>query len=193
MARVLVLALLLGALWLVAPARADEPKSIGVFGDWEAVIVKDAKGKVVCYMTSNPKKSEGTVKNRQKAYAMVIQRPAEKSFDVVTFAAGYNYKDGSKATVTIDKQVLTMYTSKDHAWAWDTAASDDQATDKKLVDAMRKGTDLTLKGTSARGNDTVDSYSLMGFMRAYAAIAAACGLKVPGAPAAPSSSAPATE
>jgi hypothetical protein len=96
--------------------------------------------------------------------------------------------------VTIDKLVLTMYTAKDHAWAWDTASSDDQATDKKLVDAMKKGTDLTVKGTSARGNDTVDSYSLIGFMRAYAAIGTACGLKPPPAPApAPSAGAPATE
>jgi hypothetical protein len=190
MPRVPFLFLLLGALGLALPARAEDPKSIGTFGDWEAVTVKDAKGKV-CYMTSNPKKSEGAVKNRQKAYAMVIHRPAEKSFDVVTFAAGYNYKDGSKATVTIDKLVLTMYTAKDHAWAWDTAASDDQATDKKLVDAMKKGTDLTVKGTSARGNDTIDSYSLIGFMRAYAAIGTACGLKPPAA--APSTAAPATE
>ncbi|MFO1060962.1 MAG: invasion associated locus B family protein [Dongiaceae bacterium] len=193
MARVPMFVLVLGALWLASPARAEDPKSIGVFGDWEAVTVKDAKGKV-CYMTSNPKKSEGAVKNRQKAYAMVIHRPAEKSYDVVTFAAGYNFKEGSKVTVTIDKLALTMYTAKDHAWAWDSASSADQATDKKLVDAMRKGTDMTVKGTSARGNETVDTYSLKGFMRAYAAIGTACGLKAPApAAAAPSSSAPASE
>src|SRR5262245_15980779 len=108
MIRMMAFAVLLGAGWLLsAPARAEDPKSIGVFADWEAVTLKDAKGKV-CYMTSNPKKSEGAIKNRQKAYGMVIQRPAEKTYDVVTFVAGYNFKDGSKVTVDIDDQKLVM-------------------------------------------------------------------------------------
>ena len=180
MARLVMLFLLLG----VGTALADEPKSIGVFSDWEAVAFKDAKGKV-CYITSNPKKADPAVKNRQKAYAMVTHRPAEKTFDVVNFVAGYNYKDGSKATVEIDNQKLSLYTASNSAWAWDNPTADDQATDKKLVDAMRKGTSMTVHGVSARGTETTDTYSLIGFGKAYAAIGAACGVKVVPLPAAP--------
>jgi invasion protein IalB len=158
-------------------ASAEDPKSIGIFSDWEAVTVKDAKGKV-CYITSNPKKADAAVKNRQKAYAMVTHRPAEKTFDVVNFVAGYNYKEGSKATIDIDNQKLALYTAGNAAWAWDNPTADDQATDKKLVDAMRKGTNLVVHGTTARGTETTDTYSLIGFNKAYTAIGAACGVKV---------------
>src|SRR5215813_1161478 len=123
MARLVMLFLLLGV--GVAPALADDPKSIGVFSDWEAVAFKDAKGKV-CYITSNPKKVDAGVKNRQKAYAMVTHRPGEKTFDVVNFVAGYNFKDGSKAIVEIDNQKLALYTANNSAWAWDNPTADDQ-------------------------------------------------------------------
>lgn len=189
MARMMMVLLLLGMAGLgAAPALADEPKSIGVFSDWEAVTFKDAKGKV-CYITSHPKKADAAIKNRQLAltYAMVTHRPAEKTFDVVNFVAGYNYKDGSKATVEIDNQKLTLYTANNAAWAWDNPTADDQATDKKLVEAMRKGTSLVLHGTSARGTETTDTYSLIGFGKAYAAIGAACGVKVAPLPAPPPS------
>jgi len=181
----MVLSLLAGYGFGATAAMAEDPKSIGIYSDWEAVTVKDAKGKV-CYITSNPKKADAGVKNRQKAYAMVTHRPAEKTFDVVSFVAGYNYKDGSKVVVDIDNEKLTLYTAGNAAWAWDNPAADDQASDKKLVDAMRKGTSMTVHGTTARGTETTDSYSLIGFNKAYAAIGTACGVKVvPLATAAP--------
>ena len=182
---VMVVLLLAGCSLGAAAAMAEDPKSIGIYSDWEAVTVKDAKGKV-CYITSNPKKADAGVKNRQKAYAMVTHRPAEKTFDVVSFVAGYNYKDGSKAIVEIDNEKLALYTAGNAAWAWDNPTADDQASDKKLVDAMRKGTSMTVHGTTARGTETTDSYSLIGFNKAYAAIGSACGVKVvPLATAAP--------
>jgi invasion protein IalB len=178
MARMVMVLLLLGLGGLGAtPALADEPKSFGVFSDWEAVSFKDAKGKV-CYITSRPKKADTTIKNRALTAVMVTHRPAEKTFDVVDFIAGYNYKEGSKATVEIDDQKLTLFTVGNAAWAWDNPTADDQATDKKLVDAMRKGTSLVLRGTTARGTETTDTYSLIGFNKAYTAIGAACGVKV---------------
>ena len=187
MARMMVFLLLLGIGGLaVASARAEDPKSIGVFSDWEAVAFKDAKGKV-CYITSNPKKADVVIKNRQKAYAMVTHRPGEKTFDVVNFVAGYNFKEGSKAIVEIDNQKLALYTASNAAWAWDAPTADDQATDKKLVDAMRKGTSLVVRGTTARGTETADTYSLKGFNKAYAAIGAACGVKVTPLPTTPPS------
>jgi hypothetical protein len=184
MARMVMVLLLLG--FGATSALAEDPKSIGIFSDWEAVTVKDAKGKV-CYITSNPKKADAAVKNRQKAYAMVTHRPGEKTFDVVNFVAGYNYKVGSKATVDIDNEKLVLYTAGNAAWAWDTPTADDQATDKKLVEAMRKGTSLVVHGTTARGTETTDTYSLIGFNKAYTAIGTACGVKVAPLPAPPPS------
>jgi len=41
---------------------------------------------------------------------------------------------------------------------------------------MRRGGTLVVKGTSSRGTDTTDRYSLMGFTAAHNAISQACGV-----------------
>ena len=47
----------------------------------------------------------------------------------------------------------------------------------KLVDAMKKGQRMIVRGVSSKGTETKDTYSLSGFMSAYKAINAKCGRK----------------
>jgi len=49
-----------------------------------------------------------------------------------------------------------MYTQADGAWVKNAAE------ETRLVEAMRKGQDLTVKGTSAKGTASTDVYSLKG-------------------------------
>ncbi|MDX1424550.1 MAG: invasion associated locus B family protein, partial [Kiloniellales bacterium] len=48
--------------------------------------------------------------------------------------------------------------------------------DQAIVKAMRAGSSMVVKGTSSRGTVTTDTYSLLGFSKAYAAISKACGV-----------------
>ena len=148
----------------------EAPRHIGDYGDWAAYVYKE-NGKNVCYMASTPKRDEGRYTQRGDIYAIVTHRPAEKSFDVVNFVAGYNYKSEAKATVKIGKETFNLYTSDDKAW---TSTLQD---DKKLVNAMKRGERMIVDGVSSRGTATKDTYSLKGFMRAYKAISAKCGKK----------------
>ena len=86
----------------------------------------------------------------------------------VGFTAGYTYKESSDAVVEIDGKKFTLFTHKDSAWA------SDAKSDKALVQAMMKGKRMIIRGTSVRGTKTVDTYSLIGFTRAYKAIGKAC-------------------
>jgi invasion protein IalB len=61
-----------------------------------------------------------------------------------------------------------LFANGDSAWAPDTA------TDKKLVEAMKRGDRMTVEGESFRGTKTKDTYSLRGFSGAYKAISAKC-------------------
>ncbi len=45
-----------------------------------------------------------------------------------------------------------------------------------MVDAMKKGSGMMVHGISARDTETIDTYSLQGFTKAYNAIGEACGL-----------------
>ena len=154
-----------------ANAAASGPKLIGEYDDWVAYYHKDSSG-IVCYMASTPKKDEGKYTKRGDIYAVVTHRPAEKSFDVVNFVAGYTFKPDSTVVVKIGtKTYKKLFTSGDKAWA----VSD--RVDRELVDGMKRGERMIVNGTSARGTDTKDTYSLAGFSNAYKAISAKCGKK----------------
>lgn len=160
--------LLLPALLWAHPAAA-EPRPLGTFKDWQAFVMDEGKG-LTCYMVSKPKKSTGDAGKRGDSYVLITHRPAEGSYDVVSFAAGYTYAPRSEAVVEIGQQSFKLFTERDAAWARE------EGTDKALAQAIRGAAGLVLRGTSARGARTVDTYSLAGSSAAYQAISKACGV-----------------
>ncbi len=164
------LALALGlALITMSGAEAQEPRRLGDFGDWSAFKSEEASGPV-CYMASQPKKDEGDYERRGEIYALVTHRPQEDRRDEVSFVAGYQYKENSWVDVTIGNEKAKFFTQGDGAWAADSE------TDKRMVEAMIKGRTMIVEGTSSRGTLTKDTYSLIGFTKAYEAISEACGV-----------------
>jgi hypothetical protein len=128
------------------------------------------KGEKACYIASQPKKDEGKYKKRGEIYAMVTHRPGDKVRDEVSLSAGYRYKAESRIEVAIDSSKFELFPHEDTAWVPDSEG------DKKLVAAMRAGKTMVVRGTSARGTATKDTYSLTGFTKAYRAASKACGL-----------------
>ncbi len=160
---------LLGAMALPPAAQAQGIKRIGDYGDWSAFEFSE-DGNPACYISSEPTKATGDYEKRGDVFAIVTHRPAEKRIGEVSIIAGYSSKKDSAVAVAIGTQGFELFTQDDGAWALDAA------TDKKLVQAMRKGNRMVVKGTSSRGTLTTDTYSLKGFTKAYRAIGKACGL-----------------
>ncbi len=150
--------------------QSAERKSLGSYQDWEAYRLTE-DGKKVCYVASLPRKMEGKYKKRGDAVAFVTHRPAHKERDVVSFVAGYTFKNGSSVEVAIGDRKFSLFTKDDTAWARSEAA------ERAIVKAMIKGKRMAVRGTSARGTRTKDTYSLRGFTRAYKKINQACGVK----------------
>jgi invasion protein IalB len=160
------------AAWFLAAAPAAHGQAIerlGDFGDWSAFRFKE-NDNTACYMASQPTKAEGDYTSRGDIYGLVTHRPAEDRRDEVSFIAGYDYKTNSLVAVSISGADWQLFTHKDGAWA------ESETEDKKLVQAMIKGSTMVVKGTSSRGTVTTDTYSLIGFTKAYQAISKACGL-----------------
>jgi invasion protein IalB len=151
-----------------APALAQDIQNLGKFGDWRAYAY-DEKGEKACYIASQPTKDEGDYKTRGEIYAMVTHRPADKVRDEVSLAAGYHYKTQSRVQVAIDGKTFELFPHEDTAWLPDSAG------DRQLVAAMRAGKTMVVQGTSSRGTATKDTYSLIGFTKAYRAASKACG------------------
>ena len=165
----LAIAMPLIAGWaVIVPAAAQEVEYIDSFRDWHAFQYTE-NGNKVCYIASRPKREEGDYTQRGDVFVLVTHRPSERSRDVVSFITGYTYRSGSEVEVTIGGRTFTLFTSDDTAWARDTA------TDQALVEAMVRGSDMVVRGTSSRGTLTTDTYSLLGFTAAREAINEACG------------------
>jgi len=151
-------------------AEKSQDKHEGRFGEWDAFTTTEGKAKV-CYMLSRPKKSEGEVAKRQKAYMLVMHRPAANSTGVVSVNAGFDYKDGSEALVEIGAEKFQFYTSPktpDTAWAID---------DGKVLQAMFRAKSMVIRSTPAKGPAVADTYSLDGAQKAYQEMSKACGVK----------------
>ncbi len=155
----------------LGPAAAQNVEPIGSAGKWRAFTFLE-DGKTVCYISSEPEKTEGDYKVRGEVHALVTHRPALDSRDVVSLIAGYPLKPDADIVVTIDrKQKFTLFAEKETAWA------PDEKTDRALVRAMVRGGTMVVEGTSSRGTKTKDTYSLSGFGKMYQAIGQACGIK----------------
>jgi VCBS repeat-containing protein len=150
------------------PANAEKRDILGSFTDWDAIAVTRDSGERICYMISVPKSTAPEGASRGNIYATVTHRPKRKVRNEVNIVVGYPFKAGSDATATIGPGRFTLFTEGQGAWAY---TPDDDA---KLVAAMKAGTTMTVKGTSARGTATTDGYSLSGFSAAYSAISKAC-------------------
>ena len=150
----------------VSPAAAQQQKLLGRFGDWEAFSQGEGVNQV-CYMVAKPQ--EASLRSRRGDIFFLINHwPGRKEFDVIQVDMGYTLKERSEVDVTVGNKTWKLFSRGSNAWTYKT--QDDAA----VVAAIRKGSRLTVKGTSSRNNPTSDRYSLKGSSAAHEAINKAC-------------------
>ncbi len=135
--------------------------------DWSAYVSTEGNLKT-CYMISVPRDTAPKNVNRGEIYMMVTHVPSLKRFNEVNVVVGYPFKKGAPASITVGRQKFNMFTEGDAAWL------SERRQDAAAVEAMKRGNDLVARGTSSRGTNTTDRYSLMGFTAAHKAITDAC-------------------
>ena len=152
-----------------AVAGSAEPTLIGQFGTWGAYTATP-NGKKVCFALAKPASSKTNPPNRPRdpAYAFVSTRPAEKVANEVSVMIGYTLKPGSESTLEVGGASYAMYTQGDGLWIKNAAE------EERMVDAMRKAADVTVKGVSAKGTETTDTFSLKGLSQALDRLAQDC-------------------
>jgi invasion protein IalB len=152
-----------------APAGDVQPTLLGQYGDWGAYTATPG-GARVCFALAKPKttKTEPAGRKRDATYIFVSTRPAENVKHEVSVIIGYPFKTSSDATAEIGTTKFAMYTQNDGAWIKNVAE------EARMVDAMRKGADVTVKGTSGRGTASTDQYSLKGLAQALDKIEQEC-------------------
>jgi hypothetical protein len=152
-----------------APAGDVQPTLLGQYGDWGAYAATP-NGRKVCFSIAKPKTSQTTPagRKRDQAYVFVSTRPAENVRNEVSVIIGYPFKEMTDATAEIGTDKFAMYVLNDGAWIKNVAE------EARMVDSMRKGSDLTVKGVSGRGTESTDQYSLKGLSQALDRVTQEC-------------------
>jgi len=152
----------------IASAGAG-PTLIGQFGAWGAYTAS-SHGRKVCFALAKPSSSKVHPPSRQRdpAYAFVSTRPSEKVFNEVSIMIGYTLKPGSASTLEVGGGSYPMYIQGDSLWIKNAAE------EQRMVDAMRHSGNLVVKGVSAKGMETIDTFSLGGLAQALDRIAKEC-------------------
>lgn len=155
-------------------AFAQSGERAAAHNDWSVFVAASPKE---CYVVSQP---TGTVARRGGRVTEVQRgdirlfvsfRPEDNVTNEVSFSAGYPLRDGSAVTMTVGADSFRMIPGQGDGaeWAWT-----DPSDDSRVVAAMRRGITAVLKGTSSRGTETEDTFSLSGFTAAVEDATARC-------------------
>jgi invasion protein IalB len=144
-----------------AVTGAAHPTLLGQYGDWGAYAASPG-GKKVCFVVAKPTSAatDPPDRPRDSAYMFVSTRPADKVKDEVSIIVGYPLKPKSEASADVGATSFALYTQQDGAWIKNAAE------EANMVNAMRAGQTAVVKGVSAKGTQSTDTYSLRGLAQA---------------------------
>ncbi|HWW49191.1 MAG TPA: invasion associated locus B family protein [Xanthobacteraceae bacterium] len=152
-----------------ASAQRAEPTLMGQFGAWGAYVAAPG-GKKTCFALSKPTSSKTEPPNRPRdtAHLFISTRPGEKVINEVFVQIGYPLKTDAASSIDVGGVSHNMYAEGDGLWI-KTASEEGQ-----LVDALRRGNEAVVNGTSSRGTKTTDVFSLRGLTQALDRVAQEC-------------------
>ncbi|MEM8751614.1 MAG: invasion associated locus B family protein [Pseudomonadota bacterium] len=156
-----------------APATAQTAESVDAKRDW-SIFQQGSGADRQCWIVSKPTSSAAkrdgkpVTVNRGDIFLMVSIRPADRVKNEVSMISGYPFRKGSSVSARVGSSRFEMFTEGEGAW------TDSPESDEKMVDAMRRGSTAVIVGTSTRGTETTDSFSLLGFTAALNEARALC-------------------
>ncbi|MBR2573083.1 MAG: hypothetical protein IKE14_02015 [Loktanella sp.] len=164
---------LLAAMTLAGMAGAQEQSEnrVTATSDWSVYVEASPRE---CWAVSAPVETINTRDgstvdvNRGDIQLIIFYRPGDNIAGQVMFAGGYPFAPGSVVTARVGDATYELFTEGNFAWL---PTPEDDA---RIIAAMKRGADATIVGRSARGTQTSDKFSLIGFTAAVDEAANRC-------------------
>jgi hypothetical protein len=155
-------ALAISIVLLSALGASAQPSRVQQFDAWGVYSYGDGSGKN-CYVLSVPTAQQPAAVSHGDNFFLVAPQPGSSPY-MPQAIMGYGLKDGSQLTLSIGSENFILVPKENAAWVRDPAR------EPELVTAMRSGSEMTLKATSARGTATSYTYSLKGVSAALQSV-----------------------
>lgn len=154
-----------------AQSAKDMHNRVAVKSDWSVFTGNNPKE---CWGVTSPKSSVNTrggkkvSVNRGDILFFVTFRKGGAPGGEISFTGGYPFADNSRAVMELDGKKYELFTKGE--WAWPRTPADGSG----MLEALKKGSSATITAHSARGTQTVDTFSLIGFTAALDAAQKNC-------------------
>lgn len=149
---------------LLVPAQAQAQRSgsgqaqamlLETAGKWQAFSSQQGRSKV-CYALSKAESRAPANLKDVEGLLFVSSRPAEGVRNEISFVMNFDLKEDVEHQAVIGEERFALVAKGQNMWL------KNPAEEQRMLDAMRRGASLEIKGTSKRGNPTTDKYSLAG-------------------------------
>ena len=135
-------------------------KSLGKFKDWESFVLLQ-EGNKICFAQSIPVVRAPKKLKRDPSRLFVSFRPDENIKNEISVTNGYEFKLKDPVAAKSGKKAYDLFSKGRFAWVVD---NEDES---KLIKTMKKASRLMIIGSTDKGDQTTDHYSMMGFTKAY--------------------------
>lgn len=165
--KALVILLLLAA----APGQTfgaeQQMTRVNTYGAW-SLMTDTVDPHLFCFITSEPTSSQSAAADRQSPRAYISAWPKDGIRAEVSFRMGFRIKKSTPGMATVNPTGYRLFGSGDRVYV------SDSTRELKLVEAMRKGSSMTVAATPVSGATVTDTYSLNGLGQALQKLQETC-------------------
>lgn len=150
-------AVIIAAALTLQPAAlsAETVTKVETVSDW-SLYADGASPHKFCFVSTEPKSSDPADTAREAPRAYISAWPKDGVKAEVSFRLGFPVKKGTEISASVAPAGFQLFTSDDRAFVKDATQ------ELKLVEAMKKGSKLTLSSKTQTGVAVTDTYSLTG-------------------------------
>jgi hypothetical protein len=138
-----------------ASAGQGQAMLLETAGKWQAFSSQQGRSKVCYALGKAESRSPANLKDIEGLF-FVSSRPGEGVRNEISFVMNFDVKEGVEHQAIIGNERFALVAKGQNMWL------KNPAEEPRMLDALRKGSGLEIKGTSKRGNPTSDKYSLAG-------------------------------
>jgi invasion protein IalB len=143
---------------------------VNTYSDWTLYANEDGAGKV-CFLAALPAQTQPPGITRGQALAYVSAWPKDGVKSEISFKLGFVLKKATEPTASTigpGASSYRLFVKDDRAYVADATQ------ELKLLEALRKGSKLTIQAISVDDTSVTDTYALQGITAALQALAGGC-------------------